>query len=348
MKTAKAFISPGEQGSILVLVLLLMGVVVTISVYGLRMAQVESTGAKVVEQSMQGRSLSESGVRLAEFLLQKDLQQDREQKRVDHPGEAWGRFPENRELRLPELKTGKLEGEIVDEQGKFPLNSLLDEKGNWRFAYRSVFFNLLTGHFHLSESQAETVLLSLKDWMDSDQEPSGTQGAESAYYRQLDKTWTCRNAPLQSVAELRFIRGISRDLYSGEDQEPGLKELVTVHGDGGININTAPKPLLAALLKQQESGMAWSEARRFARDMIRYRKDRMHWDRLADSQWWNNVSGALSVQMHPITVTTSSVFSVSVAVRAGAVTSRSYAVLQRKGPEPDKPPRMERIHYEVK
>ncbi|MCF8030429.1 MAG: type II secretion system minor pseudopilin GspK [Desulfohalobiaceae bacterium] len=348
MKTAEPFISQGEQGSILVLVLLLMGVVVTISVYGLRMAQVESTGAKIVEQSMQGRALSESGVRLAKFLLQNDLQQDREQKRVDHPGEAWGRFPENREVLLPELETGELEGEIVDEQGKFPLNSLLNEKGNWRSAYRRVFFNLLTGHFHLSESQAETVLFSLKDWMDSDQEPSGTRGAESVYYRQEDKTWTCRNAPLKSVAELRLIRGVSQDLYSGEEKTPGLKELVTVHGDGGININTAPEPLLAALLKQRESGMAWSEARRFAGNMILYREDRMHWDRLAEAQWWTDVAGALSVQMHPITVTTSSVFSVRITAQAGALSSQSYAVLSRNGSESDKPPRMERIRYEVR
>lgn len=337
-----------ERGSILVLVLLLMGVVVAIAVYGLRMAQVESSGARIVEQRMRGRDLGESGVRLAGFLLRKDLQEDRERTRVDHPGEAWGRFPESGEVRLPQLKSGKLEGEIVDEQGRFPVNELLDGDGNWRSAYKRVLENLLMGYFEVSESRTETVLSSLKDWMDTDEEPSGTRGAESAYYRQRDKSWTCRNAPLRSVAELRLVRGVSQELYSGNQDRSGLRELVTVHGDGGININTAPEPILAALVKQRESGISWTEARGFAEDMIRYREDRMHWDQLDEAQWWSNVAGALSVQMHPVTTTASSVFSVRVEASSGSVATRSYAVLQRNesGSE-EKFPRVERIRYEV-
>jgi len=347
-RTADCSGSRSERGSILVLVLLLMGVVVALAVYGLRMAQVESGGAKIVEQRMRARDLSESGVRLAGYLLRKDLEQDRERTRVDHPGEAWGGFPESGEVRLPQLKTGKLEGEIVDEQGKFPLNALLEGDGNWRSAYRRVLENLLIGHFGVSESGTETVLSSLKDWMDPDEEPSGTRGAESAYYRQRDKPWTCRNAPLRSVAELRLIRGVSRELYDGTEDTAGLRELVTVHGDDGININTAPAPLLAALIKQQEAGIAWSEARGFAEDMVRYREDRMHWDQLDDAQWWSNVAGSLSVQLHPVTTTASSVFSVRVKAASGSVATQSYAVLQRNetGSGEDSP-RVERIRYEV-
>ena len=347
-KTGDCTGSRSQQGSILVLVLLLMGVVVAIAVYGLRMAQVESSGARIVEQRMQGRDLGQSGVRLAGFVLRKDLQRDRERTRVDHPGEAWGRFPESGEVRLPELKTGKLEGEIVDEQGRFPLNALLKGDGSWRSPYKKVLEKLLTGYFEVSESKAETVLSSLKDWMDSDEEPSGTRGAESAYYRQQDKSWTCRNAPLRSVAELRLIRGVSQELYSGNEDKTGLRELVTVHGEGRININTAPVPILAALVKQRGSGISWIEARRFAQDMIRYREDHMHWDQLDDAQWWSNVAGALSVRMHPVTTTASTVFSVRVKASSGSMNTRSYAVLQRNesGSE-ENVPRMERIRYEV-
>lgn len=337
-----------QQGSILVLVLLVMGVVVAIAVYGLRMAQVERTGAKVLEQGLRGRDLSESGVRLAGFVLQRDLQLDRERSRVDHPGEAWARFPENRDVRLPQLDTGDIEGEIVDERGRFPLNSLLDGDGNWRSAYRRVLENLLAGHFGVSEPRIRTVLLSLKDWMDPDEEPSGTRGAESAYYRRLDKPWTCRNAPLRSAAELRLIRGVSRELFAGDEERAGLGELVTVHGEGAINVNTAPVPLLAALVKQRESGVSWEEARRFAGDMIRYRRDRMHWDRLSDAQWWTSVAGALSVQMHPVLATTSNVFSVRVTVSSGSAVAKSYAVLQRNASGSGETPSVERLRYEVR
>ena len=348
MMRARPSLSRGNRGSILVLVLLLMGVVVAIAVYGLRMAQVESSGAKVVEKRLQGRSLSASGVRLARYLLRRDLRLDRESSRVDHPGEAWGDFPESGEVRLPRPETGEIEGEIVDEQGRFPLNALLSEEGSWRSAHRRVLRNLLIGHFGLSEARAETVLQSLKDWMDRDEEPSGTRGAESAYYRREDRPWTCRNAELRSPAELLFVRGVTQELYAGGEETSGLRELATVHGDGVININTAPQPILAALIKQQESGLAWSEAMDFAGNMIRYRKDRMHWDKLGNAQWWRNVAGSLSVQMHPVTGITSSVFSVRITARTGAVTSRSHAVFTRNSTSSgEESPRLRRIRYEV-
>ncbi len=351
MKTAEAPESRREGGSVLVLVLLLMGVVVALAVYGLRMAQVESTGAKLAEQDMQARELGKSGVRLAELLLLRDLRQDRErEERADHPGEAWGSFPGGGEAALPQPETGELEGEIVDEQGKLPVNALLNEEGNWSSAHRGILENLLLGHFELSGPEAETVLFSLKDWMDADQEPSGTRGAESAYYRRRDRPWTCRDGPLRSLAELRLVRGVSRELYSGSEDTPGLKDLITVHGQGEININTAVKPVLAALIKQQGNGLAWSEAVDFAEDMIRYRRDRMHWDQLGQKQWWTNVSGALSVQMHPVTATTSSVFSVRVTAETGTSTAGSHAVLRRKtssSGDGDSSPSLERIRYEM-
>jgi general secretion pathway protein K len=251
-------------------------------------------------------------------------------------------------VRLPRPETGEIEGEIVDEQERFPLNALLSEEGSWRSAHRRVLRNLLIGHFGLSEARAETVLLSLKDWMDRDEEPSGTRGAESAYYRRREAPWTCRNAPFRSLAELRLVRGVSDRLYSGSEKSPGLRKLATVHGDGVININTAPEPVLAALIKQQESGLAWSEARDFAGDMVRYRRDRMHWDQLGEAQWWQNVSGALSVQMYPVYGTTSSVFSVRITAGTGSVASRGFAVLKRRGPDSGgSAPRLERVRYEV-
>ncbi|MBW4976564.1 general secretion pathway protein GspK, partial [Roseovarius mucosus] len=76
--------------------------------------------------------------------------------------------------------------------------------------------------------KAETVLSSLKDWMDADEEPSGMRGAESAYYRQRDKPWACRNAPVRSVAELRLVRGISQEFYSGNEERAGLRSGVDI------------------------------------------------------------------------------------------------------------------------
>ena len=45
--------------------------------------------------------------------------------------------------------------------------------------------------------------------------------------------------PLTSLAELRLIRGVSASLYVGTEENPGLKDLLTVYSDGKINVNTA-------------------------------------------------------------------------------------------------------------
>ena len=59
---------------------------------------------------------------------------------------------------------------------------------------------------------------SILDWLDADSDPR-PQGAESGYYRQQQKTYTPRNAVPIDLAELLFIRGITRPLIFGEDSQ---------------------------------------------------------------------------------------------------------------------------------
>ena len=40
---------------------------------------------------------------------------------------------------------------------------------------------------------------------------------------------------------------MTRELFYGTGESPGLAQCLTVFGDGKININTAPKPVLRAL-----------------------------------------------------------------------------------------------------
>jgi len=44
-----------------------------------------------------------------------------------------------------------------------------------------------------------------------------------------------------------MIKGITKEIYYGTKEKPGLKEYVTADSDGIININTAPKMVLRAL-----------------------------------------------------------------------------------------------------
>jgi type II secretory pathway component PulK len=50
-----------------------------------------------------------------------------------------------------------------------------------------------------------------------------------------------------AIEELRYIREVRDDDWYGKDDTPGLRDLLTIHGGGQININTAPPEVLACI-----------------------------------------------------------------------------------------------------
>jgi type II secretory pathway component PulK len=51
----------------------------------------------------------------------------------------------------------------------------------------------------------------------------------------------------QHISELRTIQGVDNEAWYGNEDSPGLRELLTTHGDGRINLNTAPIGVLENL-----------------------------------------------------------------------------------------------------
>jgi type II secretory pathway component PulK len=115
----------------------------------------------------------------------------------------------------------------------------------------------------------QAIVSSILDWIDEDDTPN-PDGAEKEYYANLPAGYACRNAPLENLEELALIKGVTDELYFGatpaespedwndlaleqaratEDQQDsgGLREQLTVHGDGRINLNTARRSTLKAL-----------------------------------------------------------------------------------------------------
>lgn len=62
-------------------------------------------------------------------------------------------------------------------------------------------------------------------------------------------------APFHDLAELRTLEGLSDRDWFGSAGEPGLQDLVAVHGDGRVNVNTAPESVLA-LVPEVGEGLA--------------------------------------------------------------------------------------------
>ena len=105
------------------------------------------------------------------------------------------------------------------------------------------------------------------DWRDENDVPLPL-GAESRYYAQMAVPYACKSAPLESIWELLLVRGIDLDIFGGVNRErltekdnplwryreSGLRDFLTVYGDGRVNLNTAcPEVLFAAVPGLDES-----------------------------------------------------------------------------------------------
>jgi general secretion pathway protein K len=315
-----------DTGAALILALLMISILIVLVLETLRAAQVEEGGVRFFQDSLQAEALAKSGVNLVVAALVQDL----EDNEVDHPGETWALALEPDNLPAPLGDWGALEGEVLDETGKFPINSLVDENNTLRLPLKQVLENLLTSApFSLEVEEAESLIFAFKDWLDNDSETSGEFGAETDHYDNLESGYQCRNGPLNTLAELQLIRGVTPSLYYGEDGNPGLKDLLTVHGDGMININTAGPLILQALVGpavSRDTAASWAE------NVIDYRTEPLHWDFLEESDWYRNRMAGyndINVQAELITVR-SSHFAVKIRGKVGVGNKSVFAYLERK------------------
>jgi len=151
--------------------------------------------------------------------------------------------------RVP-LGAGEFSYRITDEEARLNLNTSPPER-----------VDRLLAALGLDKAARDTIVDSLLDWRDANEEHR-LHGAESEdHYLKLPVPYRARNANLESVTELLQIRGVTRELYEGRagrdgrEGRPGLAELVTVHTPGVVNLNTAPPEVLRALgLSEAEIG----------------------------------------------------------------------------------------------
>lgn len=103
----------------------------------------------------------------------------------------------------------------------------------------------------LHRALGEVGTAALLDWRDADDAPREA-GAEADWYVQQRRPGP-RNGPIVHLLELRRIRGF--------EQQAGLGEVLTVKGDGRVDVNRAPPDVLRALsvltLEASDRILAW-------------------------------------------------------------------------------------------
>jgi general secretion pathway protein K len=128
--------------------------------------------------------------------------------------------------------------------------------------YIEQFDRLLDNLPNFDASKYHGMGYAIRDWIDADDQRSGTNGAEDQDYLSQDPPYRAANQPFRSVSELMLVKGMTKELYAA--LQPYVAALPTTPPGsvvpanptnpanlGGnvtpINVNTAPEPVLLSL-----------------------------------------------------------------------------------------------------
>jgi len=119
-----------------------------------------------------------------------------------------------------------------------------------------------------SYSDRRAICSAIIDWVDPDQDqaicdPTSTTAqqaaAEDSFYQLLKQPYKRKNAAFDSLEELHRVRGVSDDFWATFiDPNPDVpdKRIVTIWGQGAVNVNTANPQTLLAIVCQASNNLA--------------------------------------------------------------------------------------------
>jgi len=188
----------------------------------------------------QARSLAVSGERFGAAVLYRDVKQGLREN-TDSLDDDWA-------TTLPPIPVDNatLTGCVVDMQGHFNVNNMVNSEGAVEPVYFDQFKRLLT-ELNIDVIKADAVV----DWLDKDVNATLPEGAEDDYYSGLTPAYRASNGPMTSVSELQLVKGFSSAVPEEyEDYQlllPHIAALPTELGPTPVNVNTATPEVIASL-----------------------------------------------------------------------------------------------------
>jgi len=312
-------------GFALLLTLLIITLIVTVTLQFNTSMTSELYAAANLRDGVRLRSIANSGFHYALAVLFEDAAAENE---FDSLHEDWANFRALSANSSSMFEDGRFEVRIIDHSGRIQINQLLKapaEIGE-NYTYVTTQKDLLTRflsseEFDLDEETVEDLVDALKDWMDPDHEETN-YGAENSFYQTLEKPYTCKNAPVGSLEELLLVRGISRELFYGTEERPGIAAYLTTQGnDGKININTAHPLVLRSLSEYLDQEMV--------EEMLAYREDEDN--DLSPISWYSGVRGmSPEVSIDTLVTTSSHFFEIRSAGIKETMSKRVEGLVERK------------------
>ena len=188
------------------------------------------------------------------------LKVDGKAKKYDALTEAW-----HKPLTTKTIALGSIQAQIDDLQGRINLNNLIVDNAPDKESIdqlKRLFVNL-----DLKPALVDAIV----DWIDSNMDVQGAQGAEDDYYSRLSPPYRTANVAIAEVSEVLKIRGITPVVYN--TIQPYI--YVSSHFEA-ININTASIEVLRTLapdIKKKDaesiykaSGKPFNEIEQFLED----------------------------------------------------------------------------------
>ena len=124
---------------------------------------------------------------------------------------------------------------MIDEERKININMSKLAPDN-RAEYRRIMRALLPEPEE--DFTKEEIIDGILDWQDKDSFGS----AEEPYYHGLEFPYKCKNTDFEFIEELFMVRGMTPAIFNE------IKDYITVYGEGKINVNTASKKVLDAVI----------------------------------------------------------------------------------------------------
>lgn len=229
----------GERGFALVITLVITALLVALTVQFVDDVFVETSSARNFINGEQASLMANSGVEGAIQLLKVSLAG----RTYTTLSDAWAAPLQT------EDDTGSLRVTVEDETARINLNMAANDFGK---AEDTFYFQAATRLFRKKGVPLD-LLDALGDWEDKNDDPL-PGGGETVQYMKQKQPYKAKNGKLQTVEELALVRGFDLPTLSR------IKPFITIYPVAGpaspININTAPRDVLAVLADEMSDELA--------------------------------------------------------------------------------------------
>ncbi len=217
-----------QQGVALITAILMVALATVAAVAMATRQQLDIRRTGNLLHGTQAITYGEAAESWARVVLERDLTRNA----IDHLNEDWHTRADSM------VEGGGVTGCVYDMQGRFNINSIIDNTGN-RIPAAVDRFKSLLQNLGLADELADY----LADFIDEDVTLGFPVGAEDNDYLVLQQGYRTSNRPLASVTELRLVKGFDAEVISKL-----IPHIIALPEAAPINVNTATAEVLRSLV----------------------------------------------------------------------------------------------------